>query len=51
MQFNGILEGDLKDSTITAAMHGDITYWDRSRPSFAPNWYCRATDHAVVLRK
>jgi hypothetical protein len=51
MQFNGTLEGDLKDSTITAAMRGDIMYWDRSRTSFAPNWYCRATDHAVVLRK
>ena len=51
MQFNGTLEGDLNGSTITATMLGDIVYWDSSRPSFAPNWYCRAKDHVVVLRK
>jgi hypothetical protein len=51
MQFNGTLEGELKDSTITATISGDIVYWDNARPSFAPNWYCRARDHVVNLRK
>jgi len=51
MQFNGTLEGELRDSMITAALSGDIVYWDTTRPSFAPNWYCRAKDHVVVLRK
>jgi hypothetical protein len=51
MQFNGMLEGELKDATITATMSGDIVYWDSTRPSFVPNWYCRAKDHVVILRR
>ena len=51
MQFMGTLEGDLMDSTITATMSGVIVYYDHTRTSFAPNWYCRAKDHVVVLRK
>ena len=51
MQFNGTLDGNLRDTTINATLSGDIVYWDQRRPSFAPNWYCRAKDHSVVLRK
>jgi hypothetical protein len=51
LQFNGIVEGELKDLTVMAKMSGDIVYYDRRLGTFSPNWYCRATDHAVVLRK
>ncbi len=47
--FNGRAEGDATDAGIRATMYGDLMYW--SAPTFEPTCYCRATDHAITLRR
>ncbi len=47
--FSGFAEGESTDAAIRAVMHGDLVYWNA--PTFDPTWYCRATDHAITLRR
>ncbi|MEO5896725.1 MAG: carboxypeptidase-like regulatory domain-containing protein [Vicinamibacterales bacterium] len=47
--FSGIVEGSVSSAEIRATMHGDLVYWNGA--TFDPAWYCRASDHAVTLRR
>lgn len=50
--FSGLAIGELKGTEIRAAMHGDLVYWKTGNaPTFEPTWYCRATDHELILRR
>jgi hypothetical protein len=47
--FDGVADGTVTGSEIRAAMNGDLVYWNAR--TFAPAWYCRATNHNVILRR
>jgi hypothetical protein len=47
--FDGLADGTVTGSEIRAAMNGDLVYWNAR--TFAPAWYCRATNHVVILRR
>ena len=47
--FDGVADGTVTGSEIRAAMNGDLVYWNA--PTFTPAWYCRATNHVVILRR
>jgi len=46
--FDGTVRGTAGGSELRGSLSGDIVYWEV--PSYAPQWYCRATDHVVTLR-
>lgn len=47
--FDGSVDGTVTGSEIRATMNGDLVYWNAR--TFAPTWYCRATNHGVILRR
>jgi hypothetical protein len=47
--FDGIFDGTAAGSEIRGTMNGDLVYWNAVR--FTPEWYCRAKDHVVTLRR
>jgi hypothetical protein len=47
--FDGTVEASVIGSQIIGKLSGDLTYWQTNL--FDPAWYCRATDHPVVLRR
>jgi Carboxypeptidase regulatory-like domain len=49
--FDGTVRGAVVGSELRASLSGDIVYWEVPNPSFGPQLFCRATDHAVMLRR
>ena len=47
--FDGSVDGTVTGSEIRATMNGDLVYWNG--PTFGPAWWCRATNHVVILRR
>jgi hypothetical protein len=47
--FDGSVDGTVTGSEIRGTMNGDLVYWNA--PTYGPAWYCRATDHGVILRR
>jgi hypothetical protein len=47
--FDGSVDGTVTGSEIRATMNGDLVYWNA--PTYGPAWYCRATNHVVILRR
>jgi hypothetical protein len=49
LQFDGIVRGTVAGSELRASLDGDLVYF--VSPNFGPNWWCRAKDHVVTLRR
>ena len=47
--FDGTVQGTVNGTEIRATMNGDLVYWNG--PTYGPAWYCRATNHVVILRR
>ena len=47
--FDGSVDGTVTGSEIRGTMNGDLVYWNA--PTYGPAWYCRATNHVVILRR
>lgn len=47
--FDGTVQGTVNGTEIRATMNGDLVYWNA--PTYGPAWYCRATNHGVILRR
>jgi hypothetical protein len=51
LQFDGTIRGTVGGSQMRAVLNGDLVYFNLATQKWDPVWYCRATNHAVTLRK
>lgn len=50
-QFDGQVTGIVSGDEIRGTLDGDLSYWNDQIFSQTPTWYCRASDHVVVLKR
>jgi hypothetical protein len=49
--FVGTIDGVLSGAAISGRLDGDLVYLNTATDHNEPTWHCRATDHAITLRR